>query len=257
MTAVFGAYADYYDALNAGKDYEAEAERALELAAGHAGHPCREILDLGCGTGGHVWPLARRGCRVTGVDRSAPMLAVAAGKALDRAAAPPVFHRGDITSLRLGSRFDLVLSLFHVLSYQITDTDLRGVFATAAAHLRPGGLFLFDFWYGPAVLHLRPAVRSREAVLADALVRRTARPTVLAGGHVVAVEFTLEVFGREDGRLRRRLRETHQLRPLFVPEIEGLLEGVGMKALAMTEWPTGGPPGEETWSVCCLARRER
>ena len=38
-----------------------------------------------------------------------------------------------------------MISLFHVMSYQTTNADLLAVFATAAAHLRPGGLFLFRF----------------------------------------------------------------------------------------------------------------
>src|SRR5205814_7072190 len=74
-------YASAYDALHEDKDYERECdlfERTFdELAAGGV----RRVLDLGCGTGGHAIPLARRGYDVVGVDRSEAMLARAADKA--------------------------------------------------------------------------------------------------------------------------------------------------------------------------------
>jgi demethylmenaquinone methyltransferase/2-methoxy-6-polyprenyl-1,4-benzoquinol methylase len=42
--------------------------------------PGSEVLEIGCGTGGVTAELVRRGCRVTAVDRSPQMLAVAAAK---------------------------------------------------------------------------------------------------------------------------------------------------------------------------------
>ena len=37
--------------------------------------------------------------------------------------------------------------------------DVLAAFLTARHHLNPGGIFLFDVWYGPAVLTDRPSVR--------------------------------------------------------------------------------------------------
>ncbi|HYR29468.1 MAG TPA: methyltransferase domain-containing protein, partial [Thermoanaerobaculia bacterium] len=74
--SVFGAYARYYDLLNAGKNYRAEADYVDRLLR-EAGVPARTILELGCGTGLHASALVDAGYDVTGVDRSETMLAAA------------------------------------------------------------------------------------------------------------------------------------------------------------------------------------
>ena len=69
------------------------------------------------------------------------------------------FASGDVLTVRTGATYDAVISLFHVISYHTINADLEAAFETAASQLTPGGLFLFDFWYGPAVLTQKPEVR--------------------------------------------------------------------------------------------------
>ena len=86
---------------------------------------------------------------------------------------------GDIRSVRLGRRFDAVISLFHVMSYQILDSEVAAVLDTAACHLAPGGLLLFDVWHGPAVLFQGPASAARS--LSMAVSELFAKPPPLCG----------------------------------------------------------------------------
>src|SRR5206468_3380563 len=116
--------------------------------------PVKTVLDLGCGTGNHALPLARRGFSVTGVDRSPGMLEQAAQKSSasglgDKA---PDFKQGDLRELDLHQQFDAALMMFAVLGYQLTNENVASALATVRRHLKPGGLFVFDIWYGPAVL---------------------------------------------------------------------------------------------------------
>ena len=67
--AVFYSYAQYYDLLYREKDYPGEVDYVDALIKKYAVNDARTILDLGCGTGGHAILLARKGYRVTGVDR--------------------------------------------------------------------------------------------------------------------------------------------------------------------------------------------
>ena len=75
MTAVFGfEYADAYDHLYSDKDYNQECELIDRLLRTYGDNSVRSLLDLGCGTGNHALPLAQKGYRVLGVDRSNDML---------------------------------------------------------------------------------------------------------------------------------------------------------------------------------------
>src|SRR4051812_36638694 len=117
---VFGRYSACYDLLYGDKDYAAEADyigRRLRAAAPGA----TQVLELGSGTGKHGRLLAQQGFDVLGVERSDAMVAVAC-----RTPAPEVQTAhgsfecvaGDIRTARLTRMFDVVVALFHVISYQ-------------------------------------------------------------------------------------------------------------------------------------------
>src|ERR1700689_148734 len=117
MTEVFGRdYADAYDVIYRNKNYEGEVDLIERVLVRHGLGGPRRLLDLGCGTGNHVLPLAQRGHAVIGVDRSSGMLARARAKALaQNFASPLVFHLADIRELDLGQHFEAVLMMFTVL----------------------------------------------------------------------------------------------------------------------------------------------
>jgi SAM-dependent methyltransferase len=262
LMSVFGAYSRYYNLLYRDKDYSGEAAYVRSLIQEQ--HPkARTVLDLGCGTGRHASLLARMGYELTGVDRSHEMLAVA--RAQPSAAEPggdsprprvsPVFVQGDIRAVRLGKTFDVVISLFHVMSYQTKNEDLRAAFDTAREHLNPGGLFIFDCWYGPAVLSHRPEVRVRRLEDDEILVTRLAEPVLHPNENLVDVRY--EIFVRD--KLRDRvdeLSETHTMRYLFAPEVRLLLDGANLQLLGLREFMTDQSPGFDTWNAVFVAAKE-
>lgn len=254
---IFDRYSRYYDLLYRDKDYPAEAAFVDRLIQGQA-KGARAILELGCGTGLHAAMLAEIGYRVTGVDQSEEMLK----RAEERKSSMPQaqserlsFRRGDARTVRTGSRFDCVASLFHVVSYQSTNADLHALFATARAHLDPGGVFVFDCWYGPAVLEQRPAVRVKRLEGEGLRVTRIAEPTLHPNECLVDVDYLVFVEDPAAGTVER-LTESHRMRYLFRPEIEALLAENGMRLAHGCEWLTGGPLGEDTWGACFVARVE-
>ena len=100
-------------------------------------------LDLCCGPGRHALPLARRGARVTAVDRTRYLLdrarerARLAGLSID-------FVEADMREFRREAVFDLALSLFTSFGYfAAREADLT-VLQNVRAGLRPGGAFLID-----------------------------------------------------------------------------------------------------------------
>ncbi len=247
MTVFADAYADFYDLLYADKDYAGEATYvAARLRAARPG--VGSVLEFGSGTGRHARLLADRGFLITGIERSASMLR--------RSRAPEDarvrFVAGDIRSRRVEGRFDAVVALFHVVSYLRSDDDLLEAFTNAREHLELGGLFLFDFWFGPAVLTQKPETRIKEAESAVLQVVRLARTTLDSAENLATVNYV--VFFRISGEAPyRREDETHVMRYLFLPEVRALLARAGFRFCDAEEWCTGRPLDASTWNATVLA----
>ena len=132
MTKVFDAYAEYYDLLYSDKDYAGEANYIHGLIQKFA-PKSKSILELGSGTGRHAALLSEKGYTVHGVERSKTMLAQA--EILSKKDSRLSFSEGDLREARIGKKFDVVMSLFHVISYQTSNQDLKAAFATVEEHL--------------------------------------------------------------------------------------------------------------------------
>lgn len=247
MTA-FGGYARYYDLLYRDKDYRGETEFVNRLIRVHA-PGARRVLELGCGTGIHGILLAEQGYDVVGLDISEDMLNVAAQRVagLPQDIANRVrFSRGDVRDFQVEGRFDVALSLFHVLSYQLTNDDLRAVFARVKAHLAPGGAFIFDCWYGPAVLTDRPSVRVKRFADDSTSVARIAVPTLHPNLNSVEIHYQLFVKDKCNETIEE-ISELHRMRYLFRPELELLADAAGLRIESCGAWMSEQEPDFSTW----------
>lgn len=247
-------YARSYDAIYAQKDYEGECDFVEETFRRHAHGAVRSILDLGCGTGNHAIPLARRGYRVTGVDRSPAMIEVARGKS---AGLDLEWVVADIRGVRLPGTYDAALLMFAVLSYQTDNADVCAVLETARRHLRPGGVLVFDVWYGPAVLQQHPGERVRVIEDGSGQIIRAVTPTLHTERDVVDVRIRL--WRLRDGRVEETADEVHTTRFFFLPELAYLLAAAGFDLALSTGFPElDVPPDASTWNLGCVAvARER
>lgn len=243
----FDAYSEYYDLLYQDKNYGAEVDY-IDALLKRFGILGTDVLEYGSGTGIHGRLLASRGYAVLGVERSEEMAA--------RAKATSSFTTlvGDMRTTQLARSFDAVLALFHVINYQVSNADLATVFVRAAEHLHPGGLFLFDTWYSPAVSHQRPSVRVKRLQDAELRVTRIAEPTMLVNQNQVDVEYTVFAEDMRSGQVST-FREMHSMRHLSLPEIELYASQAGFELIASEEFLTGVEPSEATWGVCVVLRK--
>lgn len=242
---VFNHYARYYDLLYRDKDYFAEADYLHGLIQTNA-PDAKTVLNLGCGSGRHDQELAKFGYSITGVDLSQEMLNMARRAGEGNAALQ--YHQGDIRSIRLKQQFDVVLALFHVISYQTSNQDLLAAFETARCHLRPGGIFVFDCWYGPGVLADPPAVRVKELEDAKIKITRIAQPVMQPNKNLVDVNYLLFIRDKQSNTVDE-IRETHSMRYLFVPEIEMMLNATDLKVDSVFEWMNETAPTFESWNA--------
>lgn len=244
---VFNAYSRYYDLLYRDKPYNGEAAYIHALLS-RFGVPTGELLEFGSGTGKHGRLLADQGYTVHGIERSPDMVAAA------QVSRGFTCQLGDIATTRMGRTYDAVLSLFHVISYQVSDAQLQAVFASASAHLNPRGLFIFDVWYSPAVYAQRPVVRIKRMTDEQVEITRIAEPVIYPNENRVDVNYT--IYSRElstDGI--HVLHETHPMRHFSLPEIDTVASIHGFERLAAEEFSTGKVPDETTWGVCVILKR--
>ena len=254
--SVFEQYAQYYDAFYNDKNYEQEAEFVKGLIRKHHSS-VKHILELGCGTGLHALSLAASGFFVLGIDFSQIMIEEARRRSLDAATGLKNrlrFEQADIRRYKTNKKFDAIISLFHVMSYQTTNDDLRAAFSTAKAHLRPGGLFIFDCWYGPTVLTERPSKREKKVTKDHLSITRIAEPALQINDNIVDVHYHFTISNNLDREIKN-LSETHRMRYFFKPEVELLLSETGFECLQVGEWLSRRPPGTDTWSVYFVGRK--
>lgn len=256
MTAPFQrSYASLYDAWYADKDYEGECDQLEAIFARFLKAKPRTILDLGCGTGGHAIPLAKRGYAVTGVDRSAEMVARGRAKAESLAARglpAPDLHVGDLQSFDLGRSFDVAVSMFAVMGYLASPDSLHAALSNAREHLEPGGLLVFDVWSGPALLASPPVDRYRSTTVGPERVIRFARPQLSLVDQTVDVRYT--ILRMHGDRVVEETEESHVMRFFFPREIDLALRAAGFKLLHLS--PVGAldaPLTASDWNVEVVA----
>jgi len=252
MSVFNDAYAGFYDSLYGDKDYEGECDFIEKIFKKYKMVP-RSILDLGCGTGAHDVLLARRGYRVTGVDRSAHMLKLAGKKAEERGVEIE-YIKGDIRRLKLKRKFDAVISMFAVMGYQTSNSAFAAACSLARQNLRAGGVFIFDCWNGFAVIGDKPSAKTKKIKMPDAssLVRHTT-PEFDFKAHLVRINFRTRKLCK--GKIVHEAAESHPMRFFFPQEVAYFLEAAGFRKVDFYPcFDLSRELTERDWNMTVIAR---
>lgn len=242
---MFGKYADFYDALYKDKDYAGECDAIEEIFGKYSKKKISSILDLGCGTGNHAFILHNRGYKIVGVDRSEAMLANAKKKLAKLDNKKSIrFEKGDIRSWQTREKFDAVVMMFAVLGYQLEDEDIQQAFQTVRHHLKKDGLFIFDVWYGPAVLSQRPSKRTKTIDTKKGKISRIAYSELDTSKNICSVHYAIG-----------KLKEVHKMRYFSPQEITVFLKKSRLELLKLGRFPNWRQkPDKTTWNIFCIAR---
>ncbi len=250
---VFENFADYYDIFYRDKDYESEIDTLLGLLKGKIKEDAL-ILDMGCGTGRHAFELNKRGYTVHGIDLSEEMIHIAENKY--REIESMTFAVDDIRQYQSEQKFNLVLSLFHVLSYQNTNEDICKAFRTAYNCLEENGLFVFDCWYGPGVLTDHPYVKITEAEDERYTYKKIAKPQMDANKNIVKVDCETMIVEKSTSKMTS-IEEIHSMRYLFEPEVEYMLNHEGFILEKACDCKTMGKLDYNSWTAYFIARKKK
>lgn len=138
--AAYDAIAAFYDPHWGVDFFDGALAMYAQWLAPHLPASGARILDVCCGSGEFAAWLSQSH-RVTGIDLSIPMLEIARNKTPNAC-----FEQHDMRTFRLQSRdFDAAVCFYNSFNQAMTASGLRAAVASIAAHLRPGGWFLFDF----------------------------------------------------------------------------------------------------------------
>jgi SAM-dependent methyltransferase len=199
----------------------------LRAFAARTGGP---ILDLGCGAGRFLVPLAEAGHAVTGVDTSPAMLAQTAA-ATARVADRVTLVRDDFRTLHTlgGARFGLAFCAQNTFLH-LPDSDAQvAALRAVAAHLRPGGVLMLDLLHPyPELLAAYYGVLTHEATFAteaDERVDRFVSALYRAATQMVDATWFYDIVTADSGL--RRIAVPFTMRLIGRYEIELLLAATG------------------------------
>lgn len=210
--------AETYDPMTQPLMPYAQVAALLAARLGEAVPSPRAVLDVACGTGGLTLALARLGYRVTGLDLSPEMLALAREKAAAQGLDIP-FVCQDMRDVRT-ELFDAVTCFYGGLNFLDSPQALRESLTSIYQALKPGGRFLFE-QFDPD--YLRLLFTGTQAADFGDFYTITQSECDAAG----MVRHHVTFFLREpDGRYRRE-EELHTIRLHPRAEVEQSLADVG------------------------------
>lgn len=243
----FALYGKYYDLIYNKKNYKAETAYVISALKKNL-IKGRRLVEFGAGTGNHLKYFEKHGFKVHGIERSPEMVSAARKKGYRR------IYIGNIRKFRVPGKFSAVISLFHVMSYQIKAVEILDVFKNACAHLGKGGLFLFDFWYAAAVKKQKPAKRKTVIQGNNIKICRLAEPKLNLKKNIVEVLFKIKILDRYNKKLSY-FEELHKMRFFTCKELDFYAQKAGMSRVCSEEFGTGRWPSVNTWGVCNIYKK--
>ena len=199
----------------------------LDLAREHPG----EVLELACGTGKYLVPLAQAGHRVTGVDAAAGMLSRAAEKA-GAAGVSIALHDGDMRDFTLSGLYDLIVIAGNSFCHLHTPADAARCLACVKRHLRVGGVFVIDVFVPDVRLLARDRQQRYPYGEYDDPVDGTRVFVTHSPSYDAAAQLcTVTRYTRRNGEDRERI-DSFTLKMWFPVELESLLDHNGFDLLA-------------------------
>jgi len=253
MPSYIGRHAELYDLFYASKPYAEEAAFVHHCLDTYAEGEVTSLVELACGTGSHALELAKLGYQIVATDYSPGMIAQAQHKNTDDTVD---FRQADMRDLTLPEApFDAAYSLFDSIGYVASNEGLKQVFNSVRRQVRPGGLFIFEFWHAAAMLADYDPLRVRRWQTNDGEILRISETQLEVDKQLAHVTYHIYELWR-DGRYSH-LEETQTNRYFLLGEMQFWLEQYGFSLLKTFAGFTDSETIDaDTWHIVAVARRE-
>jgi len=247
--SIYRRYAEAYAKAGRGR-FSLELVPWVAAVLEQHGSGARTLADVACGAGEFAVAMARRGLRVTGIDQSPEMLALARASA-ERSGVEIAWLEQDMRELRLPEPVDAATCLYDSLNYLVDDGELRRAMQAIAGALRPRGLFLFDM---NTLRGLATRWGNRVWIIQDTDDAFEADESEFDYDSGVAT-LRVNAFLQRPNDLYERVREVHRERGYPIPAIDAALEGGGFEVLGRWSGPSFEAVTPESARVFYAARR--
>lgn len=236
--ATYDLLAPHYDAVTGDAATEAAFIRGI-IQGRHS--PAETLLDLACGTGS-ITALLAAAYRVSGLDISPGMLAVARGKLPGRTP----LYLADMTSFRLNARFDAIVCAYQGVNHLLSLPAWGRCFDCAYEHLNSGGLFVFDIATVGHLMRMASGPRIVQEFDGNYLLIsvRTADGMVF--------DWHIEVFELQPEGRYKLLTQTVKLRSFPLGDIRDALRArfTGVEIIGDDGRPADEEISERVWFAC-------
>ena len=248
-----GIFSDIYDLFYAHKTYQQETAFIQSLFQKYGGEKIYKILELGSGTGNHSFILEKQGHEIVAIDLSASMIekAILKGQAMRSSVK---FSVQDMVELEQEEKpFDAVICLFDSICYVLKNSAIEQLLHRVHAHLKPAGLFIFEFWNAAAMLNHLDPIRINRLQHGDEQIIKISEAKLDIKNQLYKVDYSLYEL-KADGQYQL-FTEQHINRYYQIQEMAYFLNKAKFQPL---KWYAGYSNSEEitdkTWNILCVAQ---
>jgi len=246
----FKNYASYYDDIYKKKTYIKEVKFLASILKFQKD---KSYFDYGCGTFEHSIKLLNKVKKIVGIDYSKSMIEISREKIkkikkLQKIKTKIEICEKNITDFKYKKKLEGGYCLFHVFSYLRTNKEIKKFFFNLKNNLKPESLFLFDYWYLPAlnfqgVRNSKKIFKNRGYKILKLVNSKKVKK------NIVQVNYDFEIYKKK--KIIKKFKETHVMRAFDLKEIKKLV-GPNFKIIKNYSGFENKQPSKKRWDCSTL-----
>jgi SAM-dependent methyltransferase len=246
-------YFDIYNIIYKNKNYSSEVKYLIKLFK-ILNIKSKTILDLGSGTGKHLFFFLDKNYKITGVEKSQAMIEHADKKVRK------YIIRSDINNLHLKEKYNIILSQFNVIGYFNTDSSVKNFFKTTSFHLKKNGVLIFDFWNSEAVNFLKPKKKIKIFKEKNLIIKKISTPQIISN-KIINIKFDFfckSNFSKKNYKKKInhiKFSKKFKIRHFEINELICFAEKFNLKYIDSYSMLRFDPPSNKSWSTTAIFRK--